>query len=78
MQNGKDVYVEKPVSHNVSEGRRIVEVARKYNRICQAGTQSRIQQGHARGDGFPARRQAGQGPAGARPVLQARGPRSAR
>jgi len=41
MQNGKDVYVEKPVSHNVSEGRRIVEVARKTNRICQAGTQSR-------------------------------------
>ncbi len=41
MQNGKDVYVEKPVSHNVSEGRRIVEAARKYNRICQAGTQSR-------------------------------------
>jgi len=41
MQNGKDVYVEKPVSHNVSEGRRIVEVARKYNRICQTGTQSR-------------------------------------
>ena len=30
MQAGKDVYVEKPVSHNVSEGRRIVEAARKY------------------------------------------------
>jgi predicted dehydrogenase len=41
LQNGKDVYVEKPVSHNVSEGRRIVETARKFNRICQAGTQSR-------------------------------------
>jgi predicted dehydrogenase len=41
MQAGKDVYVEKPVSHNVSEGRRTVETARKYNRICQAGTQSR-------------------------------------
>ena len=41
MQAGKDVYVEKPVSHNVSEGRRIVQVARKYNRICQAGTQNR-------------------------------------
>jgi predicted dehydrogenase len=41
MQAGKDVYVEKPVSHNVQEGRRAVETARKYNRICQAGTQSR-------------------------------------
>ena len=45
MQNGKDVYVEKPVSHNVSEGRRIVEAARKYNKICQAGTQSRSSTG---------------------------------
>jgi predicted dehydrogenase len=45
MQNGKDVYVEKPVSHNVSEGRRIVEVARKTKRICQAGTQSRSSRG---------------------------------
>ena len=45
LQNGKDVYVEKPVSHNVSEGRRIVETARKYNRICQTGTQSRSSKG---------------------------------
>lgn len=30
MQAGKDVYVEKPVSHNVSEGRRVVEAARKH------------------------------------------------
>jgi predicted dehydrogenase len=41
MQAGKDVYVEKPVSHNVSEGRRIVQVARKLGRICQGGTQNR-------------------------------------
>ena len=41
MQAGKDVYVEKPVSHNVTEGRRMVEAARKFERICQAGTQSR-------------------------------------
>jgi predicted dehydrogenase len=41
MQAGKDVYVEKPVSHNVSEGRRCVEAARKYNKICQTGTQCR-------------------------------------
>lgn len=40
-QAGKDVYVEKPVSHNVWEGRKIVEAARKYDRIVQTGTQSR-------------------------------------
>jgi predicted dehydrogenase len=45
MQNGKDVYVEKPVSHNVREGRVLVEAARKYRRICQAGTQSRSGKG---------------------------------
>jgi predicted dehydrogenase len=45
IQAGKDVYVEKPVSHNVSEGRRIVEAARKHNRICQTGTQSRSGEG---------------------------------
>jgi len=41
MQAGKDVYVEKPVSHNISEGRRMVQAARKYGRICQVGTQYR-------------------------------------
>ncbi len=41
MQSGKDSYVEKPVSYNISEGRRIVQVARKLNRICQGGTQNR-------------------------------------
>jgi len=40
-QAGKDVYVEKPVSHNIFEGRKIVEAARKYNRIVQTGTQNR-------------------------------------
>lgn len=40
-QAGKDVYVEKPVSHNVFEGRKLVEAARKYNKIIQTGTQSR-------------------------------------
>lgn len=44
MQHGKDVYVEKPISHNVSEGRRTVEFAQKLNRICQSGTQSRSNQ----------------------------------
>ena len=40
-QAGKDVYVEKPCSHNVHEGRVAVEAARKYGRIVQHGTQSR-------------------------------------
>ena len=40
-QAGKDVYVEKPVSHNIWEGTKMVEAARKYRRIVQAGTQSR-------------------------------------
>ena len=40
-QAGKDVYVEKPCSHNVHEGRVAVEAARRYNRIVQHGTQGR-------------------------------------
>ena len=44
-QAGKDVYVEKPVSHNIREGRKMVEAARKYNRIVQAGTQRRSDEG---------------------------------
>jgi predicted dehydrogenase len=40
-QAGKDVYVEKPCSHNVHEGRIAVETARKHGRIVQHGTQSR-------------------------------------
>jgi predicted dehydrogenase len=40
-QAGKDVYVEKPVSYNLAEGRKMVDAARKYNRIVQAGTQYR-------------------------------------
>jgi predicted dehydrogenase len=40
-QAGKDVYVEKPMSHNVFEGRKCVEAAEKYKRIVQHGTQSR-------------------------------------
>jgi predicted dehydrogenase len=40
-QAGKDVYVEKPASHNIFEGRKMVEAARKYQRIVQHGTQCR-------------------------------------
>jgi predicted dehydrogenase len=39
-QAGKDVYVEKPLSHNLFEGRKSVEAADKYNRIVQWGNQS--------------------------------------
>ena len=49
IQAGKDVYVEKPVSHNVWEGRQIVNAARKYGRIVQTGTQSRSSTGIAEG-----------------------------
>jgi predicted dehydrogenase len=45
MQAGKDVYVEKPISHNVSEGRRVVQVAQNTNKMCQAGTQIRSSTG---------------------------------
>ncbi len=44
-QAGKDVYVEKPISHNVWEGRQAVEAARKYQRIVAAGTQCRTNPG---------------------------------
>ena len=40
-QAGKDVYVEKPACHNLWEGRKVVEAARKYQRIVQVGSQSR-------------------------------------
>ena len=41
VQAGKDVYVEKPCSHNIFESRQIVAAARKYNRLVQQGSQSR-------------------------------------
>ncbi len=40
-QAGKDVYVEKPLSYNIVEGRKMVQAARKYKRIVQVGTQYR-------------------------------------
>ncbi|HEX6813553.1 MAG TPA: Gfo/Idh/MocA family oxidoreductase [Planctomycetota bacterium] len=48
-QAEKDVYVEKPVSHNIWEGAQLVAAARKYGRIVQAGTQSRSSHGIAAG-----------------------------
>jgi predicted dehydrogenase len=41
VQAGKDVYVEKPCSHNNFEGRQLVAAVKKYNRICQHGSQWR-------------------------------------
>ena len=41
LQAGKDVYVEKPCSHNIFEARQMVEAARKYNKLVQHGTNSR-------------------------------------
>jgi len=41
LQAGKHVYVEKPASHTVWEGRKMVEAARKYNKVVQVGTMNR-------------------------------------
>ncbi|HMO93650.1 MAG TPA: Gfo/Idh/MocA family oxidoreductase [Pirellulaceae bacterium] len=41
VKSGKHVYCEKPVSHNVWEGRQLVNAARKFGKIVQSGTQSR-------------------------------------
>lgn len=41
MENGKDVYIEKPISHNVNEGRALVVAAERYGRMFQTGTQCR-------------------------------------
>jgi predicted dehydrogenase len=40
-QAGKDVYTEKPLSHNAWEGRKMIEAARKYERVVQVGMQTR-------------------------------------
>ncbi|MBK1828885.1 Gfo/Idh/MocA family protein [Haloferula rosea] len=44
-QAGKDVYVEKPVTHKMNEASKMVEAAEKYDRIVQAGTQNRSDTG---------------------------------
>jgi len=45
VQAGKHAYVEKPISHNVFEGRKLVEAALKYNKIVAVGTQCRSMKG---------------------------------
>jgi predicted dehydrogenase len=47
-QAGKHVYVEKPISHNVFEGRKCVEASQKYGRVVQHGTQQRSDANRAR------------------------------
>lgn len=51
-QAGKDVYVEKPMSHTVWEGRKMVEAAAKYGRVVQVGTQYRSDAGLRDGIAF--------------------------
>ncbi|HTJ79227.1 MAG TPA: Gfo/Idh/MocA family oxidoreductase [Rariglobus sp.] len=51
-QAGKDVYVEKPVCHNLFEGLQIARAAEKYGRVVQGGTQKRSDQGHIEGFDF--------------------------
>jgi len=41
LQAGKDLYIEKPLTHNIKEGRTMVDAARRYGRIVQVGTQQR-------------------------------------
>ncbi|MBI5767198.1 MAG: Gfo/Idh/MocA family oxidoreductase [Verrucomicrobia bacterium] len=48
-QAGKDVYVEKPMTHTVWEGRKLIEAAAKYKRVVQVGTQYRSESGLAAG-----------------------------
>ena len=45
MRAGKHVYCEKPATHNVREGALMLQAARKYDRVCQVGTQSRSNAG---------------------------------
>ena len=46
MDAGKHVYVEKPCSHNIREGRMLVEAQRRTGRVVQHGTQTRSSEGH--------------------------------
>ncbi|MBD3177783.1 MAG: gfo/Idh/MocA family oxidoreductase [Armatimonadia bacterium] len=48
-QAGKDVYAEKPMSHTIHEGRKMVEAVRKYGRVFQTGSQQRSIEANRRG-----------------------------
>ena len=71
LQAGKHVYVEKPSSHTVWEGRKMVEAAARYNKIVQVGTMNRSRPAVRAGDQVHPRRRHRQGLHGARPLLQA-------
>ena len=51
-QAGKDIYLEKPVCHDIWEGRRLLEAEKKYGRIIQGGTQNRSNTGFREGVQF--------------------------
>jgi len=52
VQAGKHAYVEKPMSHNVWEGRKLVEASKKYNKVVTVGTQCRSMKGMRDGMAF--------------------------
>ena len=60
---GKDVYVEKPVSHNIWEGRQMVLAARRHDRIVACGTQNRSDPGLREAAALLAGRRTRHGPA---------------
>ncbi|MFM1919706.1 MAG: hypothetical protein RLZZ303_1340 [Candidatus Hydrogenedentota bacterium] len=49
LQAGKHVYVEKPMTHNIFEGRKLIEAAAKYKKVVQHGTQLRSNPGFQEG-----------------------------
>ena len=70
MQAGKHVYVEKPVSHNIWEGRRLVEACPAYQQDLPGGHAKPQPAGHPRSDRVHPRRQARQDQRRPRPLLQ--------
>lgn len=52
MVAGKDIYIEKPMTHTLAEAQYMVKIANKYNRIVQHGTQNRSKEGVKEGIAF--------------------------
>ena len=76
-QAGKDVYVEKPACHNVFEGQRMIDAARKYNRMVQVGSQGRSTPHKIKAIAIAARGRHRQGLPGQGTLLQTAANRSA-